>query len=96
MISLRTLHLALLGCILTIHDSTSLRDVAVHTSASMSSQWGPRNAGNAVDGVLTFNHNLCSNTQLNDIQPWWKTDLQDVFRIEYIIVRNACKYSVQN
>ncbi len=62
----------------------------------MSSEWGVRNAGNAVDGVLTFDHNQCSNTQLNDIQPWWKTDLQDVFRIEYIVVRNARKYSVQN
>ena len=80
---------ALFGCILTVHDSESLQDVAVHKPAYMSSQWGPREAGNAVDGVLSWTHNDCSNTGNTDARPWWKTNLQNIYIIKHIVVRNA-------
>ena len=70
-----------------------IRNVALNKVAWSSSRDGVRYPGRAVDGrVLETDDNKCVTTQ-SEISPWWKVNLQDVYRIHRIVISTSGKKS---
>lgn len=69
---------------------TVLLDIAINKTAEQSSTFENNEAAAAVDGIRGTNliKDICAHTALNDTNPWWMVDLQDVYYITTVRILN--------
>ena len=70
----------------------ALDNVALNKPAWLSSQVGTRNPWRAVDGrILETDDNYCITT-LQETSPWWKVNLEGIYKIHYVIISTSGRY----
>nr|XP_019929678.1 uncharacterized protein LOC105345276 [Crassostrea gigas] len=72
---------------------TVLPNIASHKPAAQSSTQNKYNASYAVDGNRGTNVGVdkCAHTADGDMNPWWRVDLQDVYKVSSVRILNRGK-----